>query len=408
VVPGMSESLSRRNVLKGAAAAGVGTAAAVAGAGSAGATSASGSKTGAHPDRHHSKLKLSKDSFGVMADGTEVDRYTFGTDRGLQVAMITYGAAISQLLAPDRHGHRADVVLGLSTLEEYVEKSPYFGATIGRYANRIAKGTFVLDGTTYHIPINNDPNALHGGPEGFNTKVWDAVEVHEPHRVGVKFSYVSVDGEMGFPGTLSVDVTYTVNDCGELTLEYHASTDKNTVVNLTNHSYFNLAGEGQDTVYGHEVILNADSYTPIDATSIPLGPQAAVAGTPFDFRRKHTIGERIRVGTEQILNAHGYDHNWVLNPARHGLTKAAWVRHPGSGRVLECFTDQPGVQFYSGNFLDGTLLGRSGHVYRQGDAFTLETQHYPDSPNQASYPTTELEPGASFDSTTVFRFSAGH
>ncbi len=406
-------SVSRRTVLHGAAATGVATAAAVAGSRTAGARSAHHDRGRGHG--HHG-LSLRKEPFGTMADGTAVDRYIFGTGgdsrRGIEVSMITYGAALQRILAPDRRGRRDNVILGLATLEDYVTKSPYFGATIGRFANRIAKGRFSIDGTTYQIPLNNGPNALHGGPQGFNTKVWEAAEIRESDRVGVTFSYLSVDGEMGFPGNLNISVTYTVDAHGELTITYHATTDAKTIVNFTNHAYFNLAGEGQDTVYGHEMILNADRYTPIDETSIPLGPLDPVDGTPFDFRRKHTIGERIRdaegpaAGT-QILNAHGYDHNWVLNPARHGLTKAARVHEPDSGRVLECWTDQPGVQFYSGNFLDGTLAGISGHTYRQGDAFTLETQHFPDSPNQPSYPSTLLSPGEVFTSTTRFRFTTG-
>lgn len=397
----MSESVSRRSMLHGAAAVGIGTAAAVAGARAAGAAP---SHDGGHGGGH--SLHLRKEHFGTMPDGTAVERYTFGSAKGIEVSMITYGAAIQKILAPDCRGHRDDVVLGLQTLDEYRTMSPYFGATIGRFANRIAKGQFTLDGTTYQIPLNNGPNALHGGPEGFNTKVWKATEIRERNRVGVRFSYVSVDGEMGFPGTLTTVVRYTVNADSELTIGYHATTDAKTIVNLTNHSYFNLGGEGEDTVYDHQLILNADRYTPIDATSIPLGPLPPVAGTPFDFRRKHTIGARIRDGVEQIRNGKGYDHNWVLNAARHGLTKAAWVREPQSGRVLECWTNQPGVQFYSGNFLDGSLVGISGHTYRQGDAFTLETQHYPDSPNQPSYPTTVLKPGKAFNSTTIFRFTA--
>ncbi|HEX3812506.1 MAG TPA: aldose epimerase family protein [Mycobacteriales bacterium] len=399
----MTNNLPRRNVLRAAAAAGIGGVAVSAASGTAQAATAD-----AKPARSSGQLSISKDSFGTTSDGKQVDRYSFGDKNRLWVRMLTYGATIQSIHTPDRWGRLGDsVLLGLNTIEDYQAKSPFFGATIGRYANRIAKGQFTIDGTKYQIPPNDGVNALHGGAMGFDKKIWAAVEIDEHDKVGVQFTYVSPDGEEGFPGTLTIVVTYTVDRSGALTIHYHATTDKPTIVNFTNHAYFNLGGEGNGEVYDHVAMINADRYTPIDATSIPLGPLPSVSGTPFDFRRPHTFGERIHDGVEQIVNAHGYDHNWVLNrPAGAPPTLAARVQHPKSGRTVECFTDQPGVQVYTGNFLDATVVGASGQTYRQGDAFTLETQHFPDSPNQPSYPTTILRPGQKFDSTTVFRFEA--
>lgn len=395
----MSNDLPRRNVLRAAAAVGMGGVAAAALSGTADAAKPSGRSSGG-------KLSITKDSFGTTSAGEAVDRYSFGQQGRLWVRMLTYGATIQSIEVPDRWGRVADVVLGLPTIETYQSESPYFGATIGRFGNRIAKGQFTLDGVQYQIPVNNGQNALHGGPIGFDKKIWAAVEVREHNRVGVQFTYVSPDMEMGFPGTLTTVVTYTVNNRGELTIHYHATTDKATVVNLTNHSYFNLGGEGQGDIYDHVAQVFADRYTPTDTTQIPLGPLEKVAGTPFDFRRPHTFGERIRDGVDQLLLAQGYDHNWVLNrDAGDPPSLAARVQHPRSGRVLECITDQPGVQLYTSNFLTGTFSGISGKIYRQGDAFTLETQHFPDSPNEPSYPSTVLRPGQVLDSTTVFRFS---
>lgn len=382
----MAGTVSRRSVLAGAGAIGL-----------------SGFVKGGHGVS--SKPGIEKEKFGTMPDGTVVDRYTFGSRHGLQVQMITYGATLQTVWAPDRRGRRGNVILGLATLDDYRTKSPFFGATIGRYANRIAGGRFTLDGTTYQIPQNDGQNALHGGPEGFDKKVWTAEEIDDGKRVGVRFGYVSADGEMGFPGELTTQVTYTVEG-DALAISYEATTTKPTIVNLTNHAYFNLAGEGSGTVYDQLLQLDAARYTPIDATSIPLGPLPQVAGTPFDFRRPKPIGRDIRDGDQQILNAHGFDHNWVLD-GRGRKHRAAWAKDPASGRTLECWTDQPGVQFYSGNFLDGTIKGISGKVYRQGDAFTLETQHYPDSPNEPSYPSTVLRPGQTYRTRTVYRFGVG-
>lgn len=407
----MTAQIPRRNLLRTAGAVGAGAVAASAVARHAYAEGDDEHGNSADHRRrhhHHGRLFLRKEQFGTMPDGTAVDRYAFGTEHGLNVQMITWGARLQTVNVPDRHGRSANVICGRRTLEEYLTVSDYFGATIGRYGNRIANGEFTLDGTTYHLPVNNGPNTLHGGPEGFDTKVWDAEEVHDRDSVGVRYTYVSADGEEGFPGKLTTVVTYTVNRRDELTINYHATVEgKATVLNLTNHAYYNLAGEGSGTVYDQVAVINADSYLPTDDTQIPLGPAAPVRGTPFDFRRPHTFGERIRDGVHQIVLAHGYDHNWNLNRrAGSPPSFAARVRDPHSGRTVDCFTDQPGIQVYTGNYLDGTVVGTSGKTYRQGDAFTLETQHYPDSPNESSYPSTVLRPGQSFDSTSVFRFSA--
>jgi aldose 1-epimerase len=393
-------------VLRGAAALGVGTvAASVIGGGTA---SAAGSSAAMAAGKAKG-LWIKKEPFGTTGGNEDVDRYSFGNGRGFEVQMITFGATVQKIWAPDSRGRRADVVLGFKTLEEYevVPGRPYFGATIGRYGNRIKDGTFTLDGTTYHLPINNPPNSLHGGTTGFDQRVWNATEVWTGNSVGVRFVYVSPDGEEGYPGTLTTVVTYTVNPRNELTIHYSATTDAPTILNLTNHAYFNLRGEGTGEIYDHVVRINADRYTPIDATSIPLGPLDKVFGTPFDFTKPRTIGSGIHDAVEQILFAQGYDHNWVLNKGHgHGLTLCARAFDPSSGRVLTCHTDQPGVQFYTSNFLNGTLVGPSDKTYRQGDGFTLETQHYPDSPNEPTYPSTVLRPGEVFDSTTKFGFSA--
>lgn len=395
--------LSRRTVLRAAGGLSAGAVAAGAGAftGAAPALAEGGTAT------TQGGLSVSSEPFGTMPDGTAVRRFTFGSPHGVQVQAITYGAAIQTLHAPDRAGRRENVVLGLATLDEYRTKSPYFGAIVGRYANRIKLGRFTLDGKTYQIPVNDGKNALHGGTVGFDKHVWGAEEIHGQDAVGVRFTLVSPDGDMGFPGTLSTTVSYTVDAHGRLTIDYHATTDKPTIVNLSNHTYWNLGGEGGNTVYDHLMQINADRYTTIDSESIPLGPLPTVSGTPFDFRRATPIGERIRTATQQILNAHGYDHNWVLNRGGSGLSTACQVHHPSSGRTLRIDTDQPGLQFYSGNFLDGTLTGISGHTYRQGDTFVLETQHFPDSPNESSYPSTVLRPGQEYRTRTVLTLSAG-
>ncbi|MFC4909995.1 aldose epimerase family protein [Actinomadura gamaensis] len=360
------------------------------------------------PSQATSGPSISKEAFGKLADGTRVDRYTLRNAHGMRVRILTYGGIIQTLNVPDRKGRDANVALGFATLKDYVDKNggPYFGALIGRYANRIAKGRFTLDGKTYQLPINNGPNSLHGGLKGFNTKVWKAAVVKGKGTVGLRLTYVSKNGEEGYPGTLTTTVTYTLGTSNQLRLDYRARTDKATIVNLTNHSYFNLAGEGTGDAYGHRLQINAARFTPTDKTQIPTGKLAPVKGTPFDFTRPHAIGERIRDNDPQLLIGQGYDHNFVLNQHRPGeMVLAATVTEPRSGRVLRLSTTQPGVQLYTGNFLDGTLVGTSGHAYRQGDALALETQHFPDSPNHPNFPSTVLRPGQTFTSTTVYAFS---
>jgi len=352
---------------------------------------------------------IMREIFGRTSGGITVYRYTLTNPAGMRVRILTFGGVVQSMTAPDRHGQFRDVVLGLATLRQYETESPYFGAIIGRYANRIARGTFTLDGKTYHLPINNPPNSLHGGTRGFDKRVWQATALRHDGMVGLRLTRVSPDGEEGYPGTMHVAVTYTLTNGNGLRMDYRATTDRATIVNLTNHSYFNLAGEGSGTVYDQRLMINANRYTPIDPTLIPTGRIASVRGTPFDFTRSTAIGARIRRGTPQIVFAHGYDHNWVLNKTggRNRLSLAARAIDPRSGRVLTVLTDQPGVQFYSGNFLDGSIVGISGKTYRQGDAFTLETQHFPDSPNHPNFPSTVLRPGQVFRSATVYQFSTG-
>jgi aldose 1-epimerase len=355
-------------------------------------------------------VTVSKAFYGKLADGTAIDQYTLANQRGMTVMIITYGGIVTEIDTPDRHGKVADVVLGFDNLADYVVKSPYFGAIIGRYANRIAKGMFTLDGTPYTLAVNNGANALHGGIKGFDKQVWAATPVAPSHgSAGVKLSYTSPNGEEGYPGTLQVDVTYTLTSNNELRIDYHATTDKATIINLTNHSYFNLAGEGSGDVFDQVLWLKAHNYTPVDPTLIPTGAITPVAGTPFDFTKPTPIGLRIRDADPQIVIAQGYDHNFVIDrPAGDtSLTLIAKVFDPASGRVLKTYTTEPGVQLYTGNFLDGTLVGPSHHTYRQGDAFTLETQHFPDSPNEPAFPTTVLRPSQTFSSTTVYAFGVG-
>ena len=348
--------------------------------------------------------------FGETAGGEQVDVYTLRNANGVTVRAINYGGIILSLEVPDREGRFEDVVLGYESVAEYEADSPYFGAIIGRYGNRIAGGEFELDGETYPLAVNNGPNHLHGGIRGFDKVVWDARQVEVDDGVGIVFTYTSEDGEEGYPGTLSAEVTYTLTDDGELVFDYVATTDEATPINLTQHSYFNLAGfGGAGDILGHELMLNADRFTPVDGTLIPTGEIRPVAGTPFDFTTPREIGERINdEENAQIAHGGGYDHNFVLN--REGADAdepvlAARVHEPSSGRVMEVYTTEPGVQFYTGNFLDGSLTGKGGVVYAHRSGFCLETQHFPNSPNEPSFPSTILRPGETYRTQTTYRFT---
>jgi aldose 1-epimerase len=331
--------------------------------------------------------------------------YTLKNAHGIELQAMNYGGIIVSLRVPDNKGQFVDVVLGHEKLEGYIPNPPYFGAIVGRYANRIANGTFTLDGKTYTLPKNDGPNTLHGGTtRTFDKVVWDAQPLNGKN--GVAFSYLSKDGEEGFPGNLKVKVTYTLTDTNELVLDYEATTDKATPINVSQHSYFNLAGEGTGDILNHEIMINADRFTPVDKNLIPTGKLEPVKGTPMDFTTATKIGARIEDNYEQLQLGHGYDHNFVLNRKGPGMVLAARVTEPTSGRVLEVSTTQPAVQFYSGNFLDGSITGKQGHVYKRRYGFCLETQHYPDSPNHSNFPSTILKPGVTFHQKTVFKFSA--
>jgi aldose 1-epimerase len=348
---------------------------------------------------------VTRASFGTLPDGTGVELYTLKNAGGMEVRITNYGGIVTSLKVPDRNGRFADVVLGHDTLEGYLHNAPYFGAIVGRYANRIGKARFQLDGKTYRLAANDGPNTLHGGLKGFDKAVWRTDTFEQPGASGVVLTHASADGDGGFPGTLAVRVTYTLNDKNELAIDYRATTDKPTVLNLTHHGYFNLAGHDAGDILKHELTIDADRYTPVDATLIPTGVLANVAGTPFDFRSKTAIGARIDADDAQLKLGKGYDHNFVLNREGAGLVLAARVEEPQSGRVMEVRTTEPGVQLYTGNFLDGTVTGKSGHAYRLRHGLCLETQHFPDSPNQPDFPTTTLRPGGEFTSTTVYSFS---
>ncbi len=346
---------------------------------------------------------MTKASFGRTTEGVEVEIYTLKNRHGMVAKIMTYGATLTELHVPDKHGNIADVALGFDNLEAYLKGHPFFGSTAGRVANRIAKGRFTLNQKTYTLAANNGPNHLHGGLKGFDKRVWKASTQASGSEISVKLAYRSVDGEEGYPGNLDVLVIYTLTDRNELRVDYEARTDADTPVNLTNHTYFNLAGPVGDTILGHELHLNADHYTPVDDTSIPTGEIASVKGTVMDFTKPTLIGARINnVGGDPG----GYDHNYVLNkPVPRSLTLAARVHEPKSGRVMEVLTTEPGVQLYTGNYLDGTLTGKSGQRYVKRYGFCLECQHYPDSINQPKFPSVVLKPGQTYTQTTVHRFS---
>lgn len=349
---------------------------------------------------------LSRAPFGTLPDGRPVQLFTLTNAHGVEVRFIDYGGIILSVRTPDRTGQLDDITLGYDSLAGYLRSTPYFGALIGRYGNRIAKGRFTVDGTTYTLATNDGPNHLHGGVRGFDKVLWHAEPFRDARGVGAVLTYVSRDGEEGYPGNLAVRVTYTLTNDDALVFEYHATTDRATPVNLTQHTYWNLAGPGRTTILDHQLTLSASHFTPIDSTLIPTGEIRDVAGTPFDFRAPTTIGARIGERDDQLRFGRGYDHNWVLDRApADTLAFAARVYEPRSGRVLEVSTTEPGVQFYSGNFLDGTLTGKGGVVYAHRTGLCLETQHYPDSPNHPNFPSTILRPGTTYHSTTQYRFS---
>ena len=351
--------------------------------------------------------KIQVSDFGKTSEGVSVFKYVLTNSKGAEAAVTNYGATLIALKVPDRDGKIGDVVLGYDNVESYEKGTSYFGGTIGRYGNRIAKGQFTLDGKMFQLPTNDGPNCLHGGKIGFNKRVWAGVDRSRANAQVLELSYTSEDGEEGFPGKLQVRVTYTLaQDKNELRIDYEATTDKDTVINLTNHSYFNLTGTPSKDILQHELVLDARQFTPVDATLIPTGELRAVAGTPFDFSKATAIGARINQDDEQLKFGRGYDHNWVLErTAKGGLQVAAEVFEPSSGRVLNVLTTEPGIQFYSGNFLDGTAVGKGGQTYGHRTGLCLETQHFPDSPNHANFPSTELKPGQTYRTTTVLRFS---
>lgn len=356
-------------------------------------------------------LSVHKTEFGQLDDGTTIYNYELTNDNGMSVDIINYGGTVRSIVVPDKNGNFTDVVLGYDSLENYVKNvgGTYFGALIGRYGNRIAGGQFELDGESYQIPTNNGPNALHGGTVGFNQRVWAAHAIQSDDWVGVELSYFSPDGEMGFPGNLAVTVRYTLNNNNELRIHYAAITDQTTVLNLTNHTYFNLTGAGKGDILDAQVMINADHSTPVDKTLIPTGEIAPVAGTPLDFTQPTAIGARIHEDNQQLKYAEpkqgGYDFNWVLNNPSDLQALAVRVLDPESGRVLEVYTTQPGVQMYVSNYLDGSITGKNGKTYKHWGAFALETQHFPDSPNHENFPSTVLKPGQKYNQTTIYKFS---
>ena len=344
-----------------------------------------------------------KQAFGMTANQEPVELFTLTNANGLEARIMTYGGTVVSLKVPDRRGKFADIVLGYETLDGYLKDSPYFGSIIGRYGNRIGKGQFSLNSKQYSLPKNNGENTLHGGVKGFGKVIWNAKGVKTSDGDGLSLTYLSKDGEEGFPGNLKVTVVYTLTNNNGLKIEYSATTDKPTVVNLTHHSYFNLAGEG--SILNHELMINANRFTPVDSGLIPTGELRGVKGTPMDFTKSERIGARIDQQDDQLTQGKGYDHNWVLNNNTGKLALAARAYDPGSGRVMEVFTTEPGLQFYSGNFLDGSITGKGGQVYRHRYGFCLEAQHFPDSPNKPGFPSTVLKPGQKYKTTTIYKFS---
>jgi aldose 1-epimerase len=338
-------------------------------------------------------------------DPSQLKLFVMVNANKMAVAITNFGGKIAFLQVPDKYGQLSDVVLGYDSLTQYLTGNPYFGAMIGRYGNRIAKGIFTLEGEEYQLATNNGANALHGGPNGFHNVLWNALEKQTDKGQAVELTYISADGEEGYPGKLMVKVTYTLNDNNDLIIDYEATTDKTTILNLTHHSFFNLAGEGAGDILGHDMTIFADRFCPIDAGLIPTGELRSVSGTPFDFLSPHLIGERIGTEDEQLKLGKGYDHNFVLNKEGHELTLAARVVEPVSGRVMEVWTTEPGLQFYSGNFLTKSEIGKKGHVYDFRTAFCLEAQHFPNSPNQPEFPSTVLKPGETYRQQTIYWFS---
>jgi aldose 1-epimerase len=344
--------------------------------------------------------------FGALTDGTRIEAVTLSNKAGMSARIMTLGATLQSLIVPDRLGRKEDVVLGYDKAQDYLTRPNYFGVSVGRYANRIAKGKFTLDGKTYTLATNDGPNSLHGGLKGFDKRVWKIDSVSNGPEAKVVLSYVSADGEEGFPGEMKVTATYSLNEQNELKLEYRATTSKPTVVNLTNHTYFNLSGNDARDVMGNLVTLHAERFTPVDATLIPTGERRAVAGTPFDFRKPTAVGARIRdARDQQIRYGRGYDHNFIVDGAAGSMRPAARIEEPGSGRVLEMRVTAPGIQFYTGNFMDGTFFGKNNRAYRQGDAICLEPGTFPDAPNHPDFPTARLNPGQTYVNTMVYKFS---
>lgn len=347
--------------------------------------------------------QISQQPFGQTPDGKNVTLYTLRNSKGAEARIMNYGGIVTHLKVPDRNGNFGDVVLGYDNLEGYLKETPYFGALIGRYGNRIAKGKFTLNGKEYSLATNNGPNALHGGLKGFDKVVWEPKVIASTEGPSLELNYVTADGEEGYPGTLKVKAVYTLTDDNALKLDFTATTDKDTVVNLTQHSYFNLAGRGDNL--NHSVMIDADRFTPVDSTLIPTGELRPVQGTPFDFRTPTTIGARINQNDEQLKFGGGYDHNWVLNKPTGQMGLAARVTEPTTGRVLEVYSTEPGLQFYTGNFLDGKITGKGGWAYQHRSAFCMEPQHYPDSPNQKNFPSVVLKPGQTYRHTMMYKFS---